>query len=163
MNMLRRTLIALTLLGSVAGCAPRPATPSANDLATTVAGAAFSLMTQTAAAASPTPSPTATSTPLPTDTPTPDVTVTPEHTNPLVLNFAGCYFGPGPTYTLESNINKGIRVELIGIGSEDGWYVIRNPYFHRPCWIAATDIHVEPGMNTVDLPVMTPGVPLPGH
>ncbi len=157
--LLLSAMAGLALLASA--CSPRPATPTP-DVAGTVAAVAYDLMTQTAAAAPPTASPTATATPLPPDTPTPNVTVTPEHSMPMVANFAGCYFGPGVTYTLESNISKGRRVELLGVGSEAGWYIIRNPYFHRPCWIAVTDLEIDPGVNTVDLPVMTPGAPLPG-
>lgn len=160
---LQRTLTAILFLSLAAACAPRPAAPSASELASTVSAAAFTLMTQTAGVASPTASPTVTVTPLPPDTPTANVSPTPAHMNPLVLNFAGCYFGPGPTYTLESNISKGKRVELLGVGSEPGWYIIRNPYFHRPCWIAATDLSIDPGINTAALPVMTPGAPMPGQ
>ncbi len=155
--------LAIVLIVALAACAPRPPTPSAEDMAATVQAVAFTLLTQTAAAASPTPSPTETATPLPTDTPTPNVTVTPEHSLPITTNFAGCYFGPGDTFTLESNIKKGKRVELLGVGSEPGWYIIRNPYFHRPCWIAATDLKIDAGVNIADLPVMTPGEPLMGQ
>ena len=158
-----RILLALLVLGLAASCSPAPATPSVDALATTVAAAARDLLTQTAAAASPTPLPTETPLPLPTASPTLDATVTPAHANPLVLSFTGCYIGPGPTYTLERNVAKGKRVELLGVGSEPGWYIIRNPYFHRPCWIAAADIKIDPGVNTDALPPMTPGVPPQGQ
>ncbi len=160
---MRCLLVAILVLSLAAACAPRPATPTVDSLATTVAAAAMQLLTQTAAAASPTPSPTQTPLPLPTETPTPNATVTPEHANPLVLNFTGCYFGPGPTFTLESNVAKGKRVELLGVGSEPGWYIIRNPYFHRPCWVAAADLKIDPGVNLDVLPMMTPGVPPMGQ
>lgn len=163
MKSIPRAFTILLILGAATACAPRAATPSASDLATAVAANAVKIMQQTLAAASPTPSPTETATPLPSETPTPNFTSTPAHGNPLVVNFAGCYFGPGPTYTLESNISKGKRVELLGIGSQTGWYIIRNPYFHRPCWIAATNLSIDPGVNTAALPVMTPGAPLPGQ
>ncbi len=162
MALIQRTFTMLLLLGTTTACAPRAATPSAADLATSVAAEAFASMTQRAAAASPTPSPTETATPPPPATPTPNFTSTPAHVNPLVTTFAGCYFGPGPTYTLESNIAVGKRVQLLGIGSQSGWYIIRNPYFHRPCWIAAANLNIDPGVNTAALPVMTPGEPLPG-
>lgn len=151
------TRLALLFILLAAACAPAKATPAANSLATEVAAAAFNLMTQTAAAASPTASPTASSTPLPPDTPTPNVTQTPAHFQPMVNTFAACYFGPGGAYALESNIAKGKRVELLGAGSVSGWYIIRNPYFHRPCWIAASQLNIDPGVNTAALPVMTPG------
>ncbi len=163
MTTIQRALPILLVLAIATACAPRAATPSASDLATAVAAGALKIMQQTAAAASPTPSPTETATPLPPATPTPNFTSTPAQGNPLVTSFAGCYFGPGPTYTLESNISPGgKRVELLGVGSQAGWYIIRNPYFHRPCWIAASNLSIDPGINTAALPVMTPGAPLPG-
>ncbi len=128
-------------------------------MSTAVAALAITFLTRTAAAASPTP--TVTSTPPPTETATPDFTATPEHRMPITVNFASCFYGPGPTFTLESNINKGKRVELLGVGSQPGWYIIRNPYFHKPCWIAATDLQIDSGVNLADLPVMTPGAPRP--
>ncbi len=149
------------LVGSA--CSPKAATPAADAMATAVAQAASLLMTQTALAAPPTSSPTATLPPSPTNPPLPAVTSTPIYTNPLILNTAGCYFGPGPSYTLESNISKGKRVELLGVGSVSGWYVIRNPYFHRPCWIEAANLKIYEGINTTDLRMMTPGVPLAGQ
>lgn len=151
------TTVSLLLILLAAACAP--ATPPANSIATAVAAAAFNLMTQTAAAASPIPSPTASLTPAPLDTPTPNATQTPAHSQPMVNTFAACYFGPGSPYALESNISKGKRVELLGVGSVSGWYVIRNPYFHRPCWIAASQLDIDAGINTAALPIMTPGAP----
>ncbi|HEX8993289.1 MAG TPA: hypothetical protein VF784_16525 [Anaerolineales bacterium] len=153
------TPVSLLLILLAAACAPAPATPSASSIATAVAAAAFNLMTQTAAAASPTSSPTASLTPAPPDTPTPNATQTPAHSQPMVNTFAACYFGPGSPYALESNISKGKRVELLGMGSVSGWYIIRNPYFHRPCWIAASQLNIDPGINTAALPIMTPGAP----
>ncbi len=156
---MRHPLVALVLLSFAASCAPRPATPAVDSLATAVAARAVEILAQTAAAASPTPLPTSTPIPAPTNTPPPSATPTPEHSNPLVQNRTGCYFGPGPTYILESNIDKGKRVELLGAGSQAGWYIIRNPYFHRPCWVAAADLKIDPGVNLDVLPIMTPGVP----
>ena len=143
----------------VSACSPQPSTPTTDEMSTAVAALAVTFLTRTAAAASPIPTPT--QTPAPTETPTPDWTATPEHTQPIVVNFASCFYGPGPNFTLESNIKKGKRVELLGVGSKDGWYIIRNPYFHKPCWIAATDLQIDPGVNTAALPVMTPGPPAP--
>jgi hypothetical protein len=153
-------LSAAFILALLAGaCAPKPVTPGPDEMSTTVAALAITFLTRTAAAASPTPA--ITLTPPPTETLTPAVTATPAHMQPLVINFAGCFYGPGPTYTLESNIKQGKRVQLLGVGSQTGWYIIRNPYFHKPCWIAATDLQIDLGINTTVLPVMTPGAPVP--
>ncbi len=149
-------LVALGL--GISGCAPQPAAPSPAQIATTVAQAAFGLMTQTAAASTPTPHPP-THTPTPSLTPTP--AVTPTETagpkRPQTANFAACWFGPGASYALESNISKGKSVALLGVGSQAGWYIIQNPYFHKPCWIQASDLTIFPGTDLTTLTVMTPG------
>ena len=115
---LSRFLIVICLLGMTAACTPRPATPSPDEMSTAVAALAFTFLTRTAAAASPTP--TITATPPPTEKPTKNVTATPEHRLPITVNFAACYYGPGPTFTLESNISQGKRVQLLGVGSVPG-------------------------------------------
>ncbi len=159
MAPIRRTTVIILLLCVIAACSPRPGAPTPDEMSTAVSALAITFLTRTAAAASPTA--TVTLTPSPTATATPDYTATPAHSMPITVNFASCFYGPGPTFTLESNINKGTRVELLGVGSQSGWYIIRNPYFHKPCWIAATDIQIDPGVNTAALPVMTPGPPPP--
>lgn len=142
----------------LASCAPKAVTPTVDVMGTAVAQAAYDLMTQTAAAASPTPLPTDTPTPLPTDTPTLTATVGPPK-RPVILNFTGCWFGPGPTYVLESNISAGKKVDLLGVGSVPGWYIIRNPYFHKPCWVQAADLQIDPATDLSTYPIMTPGPP----
>jgi hypothetical protein len=139
-------------------CASQATPLPADVMATAVAQAAYDLMTQTAAAASPTPPPTATFTPVPTDTPTLTPTIGPVR-RPQIIRFTGCWFGPGPTYVLESNISANKRVDLLGVGSEPGWYIIRNPYFHKPCWVKAEDLQIDPGTDLSQYPVMTPGPP----
>jgi hypothetical protein len=127
-------------------------------MATAVAQVAFGLLTQTAAAASPTPA--VTLTPNSTETPT-EVSPTSEDFGrmPMTLSYAACWFGPGSGYDLDSNISKGKGVELLGIGNVPGWYVIRNPYFHSPCWIRATDLRIFDGTDLTKYPVMKPGGP----
>ena len=127
-------------------------------MATAVAQMAIDMLSQTAAAASPTP--TATLTPSPTETP-PAATATSEDAGrmPMTLTYAACWFGPGPSWALESNISKGKGVELLGIGNAPGWYIIRNPYFHQPCWIQAADLKIFEGTDLTQYPVMTPGGP----
>jgi hypothetical protein len=116
------------------------------------------MLTQTVEAYSPTPPPpTETPTPSFTDTPAVTSTRTPPPRRPIVTEFTGCWQGPGPKYTLISNIDIRKYVDVIGIGSEPGWYVIRNPYFHNPCWIEIAHLKVGPNMDFSAFPVMTPG------
>jgi hypothetical protein len=157
------SLKVLTLAAIVAtsACAPKATPPPVDSVSTVAAALVNMMMTQTAAAASPTP--TVTLTPNPTET----MTVTPTSSDPArrpqTVNFAGCYFGPGPSFTLESNIAKGKAVDLLGIGNVPGWYIIRNPYFHRPCWIQEVDLKIFDGTDLSQYPVMTPGIPAMGQ
>lgn len=162
---LRLSMIGLAAILIGTACQPKPASPSADTMATAVAQAAFVLLTQTAAAASPTPPPpTVTLTPSPTATETATPTDSGPPKRPLTINFAACWLGgPGGTYKLDSNISKGKGVELLGVGNVPGWYIIRNPYFHRPCWISVNDLKIFPGTDPSTLPVMTPGIPLMGQ
>ncbi|MFH1185449.1 MAG: hypothetical protein V1755_10495 [Chloroflexota bacterium] len=157
-------LSASVLVLFATACSP-PATPQVDVVATAVAQAAYDLLTQTAAAASPTPfPPTFTQTPPPTETPTPTPTSSEPPRSPQTVSFAACWLGgPGSPNALDSNIKKGKAVELLGLGNTSGWYVIRNPYFHRPCWILALDLKIFPGTDLSTYPVMTPGIPLMGQ
>ena len=139
---------------------PNSPCPTVVAFATAVPLFPFDLLPQPAAAASPTPLPSPTPTVTPIPSPTEASTATPDSDAPkraTVNKLAACWFGPGPTYQLESNISNGKKVELLGIGSVEGWYVIVNPYFHQPCWIAAEDLDITTATDTSTLPVMTPG------
>ena len=157
--------LGITIIGFVAAllvtaCTPK-ATPTPVDIMGTAMQLAAVMLTQTVEAYSPTPlPPTETPTPSFTDTPiaftdTPIATEPPKR--PGTTEFTGCWTGPGPTYTLISNIDPKKYVTVIGIGSEPGWYVIRNPYFHNPCWIEIAHLKIDPNMDFSVFPVMTPG------
>lgn len=148
--------IPITLL--LASCAPNATTPQVDMMATAVAKAASDLLTQTAAASSPTP--TVTDTPVPSPTGTATITPTSGPLKPpKIVRFTACWFGPGPQYVLESNISAGKKVELLGVGSVPGWYIIRNPYFHKPCWVQAADLQIDPASDLSQYPIMTPELP----
>ncbi len=149
-------VIGLATMLSVMACTPE-ATAEPVDTAGTLAVQLASVMqTQTATASSPTPLPaTVTPTPSPTDTPTVEPTRGPVK-RPAINKFTGCYYGPGLEYGLDSNISENKKVEIVGIGSTPGWYIIINPYFHKQCWVAASDLEVDSAMDLSTLPVMTP-------
>jgi len=156
-KFLRNPILGIVIILINGACAPE-ATPPPVDIMGTAAQLAMVMLTQTVEAYSPTsPPPTETATPSFTDTPL----VTPESTKPPkrpgTTEFTGCWTGPGPAYTLISNIDPKKYVDVIGIGSEPGWYVIRNPYFHNPCWIEIAHLKVDPKMDFSVFPVMTPG------
>ncbi len=135
-----------------AACAAKATPPAVNDMATNIALGVSAAQTKTAEAPTPIPSATPTNTPIP-------ATMTSVPQQPVVLHFAPCWFGPGNAYHLESNIEKGERVQLVGVGSIPGWYIIINPYFQQRCWIQAVDLSIDPNMDLSQYPMMTP-IPL---
>lgn len=156
-RILMNTLIASLLL---AACIPQAEpTPTMDAIGTLSAELASIMLTQTAIAYSPTPPPP-TSSPIPveTETPTPEpVSAEPVATSlPKVKGPAPCYTGPGPSYPLTSNISDFKDVELIGIGSVPGWYVIENSYFWSPCWIAEEYLTIYDDIDLSAYPVISP-------
>jgi uncharacterized protein YgiM (DUF1202 family) len=151
MRFLRLTVIGLAAILASAACASKAATPPpVDDMATNVARGVSVALTQTAGA--PTPLPSATPAPIiipatATSGPIPPLTVT---------QFASCWFGPGSAYNLESNIEQGEKVELLGVGSVPGWYIILNPYFFQPCWIQAANLSIDASADLSYYPAMTP-------
>jgi hypothetical protein len=144
----------VTILGGVA-CASEP-TPTPVDIVGTIAAQlASDMLTQTVAAYSPTPPPP-TITLTPTQTPTPEAVFDPDKRTVTVVGKAPCYFGPGPTYILESYISDTKKVELLGIGSVPGWYIVMNPYFHQACWLAAENVHIDTNLDISQFPTITP-------
>jgi hypothetical protein len=157
--------ISLTLILFVGACVPSGA-PATVDIAGTVAvQLASAMLTQTAAAYSPTSPPLPTPMPV-TDTlvPTENVTLEPTKDPSIrtitVINLPdpqpACRVGPGDSYEMTSVINTPKVVELLGIGSVPGWYVIKNPYFGTPCWLPADIIEIDPAMDLSAFPVMSP-------
>lgn len=161
-----RSGITALLTLTIAACAPQP-TPTPVDIVGTLAmEIAGEIQTQTAGASTPTPvPPTATETSSFTETPSSPPTETPRPVPPAVVEFAGCYTGPGESYTLISNIDPSIRnsgrqvVTILGVGSEPGWIVIVNPYFNNPCWIRQEHMEIGPQTDLSQYRVLTPGAP----
>ncbi len=131
-----------------AACSPQATPTPVNSMATSIALGVIAAQSQTAQAL-----PTATATPTPP--PTPTVTSSPTQ-QPVVIHLAACWFGPGRAYNLESNIKEGETVELLAVGTVPGWYIIRNPYFHQPCWIQAENLSLDPAFDPSPFPMMTP-------
>jgi len=159
LRLSRLMVIGLAIILGGAACASEPTPPPTVDAMGTMAAQLASVMlSQTVAAYSPTPLP-ATATPTPTETMTPEPTSDKPPKRPVTTAFAGCWYGPGPAYVLDSNIAERKYVDLLGIGSIPGWYIIRNPYFHKPCWIEAANLKFDPAMDLSKYPVMTPPPP----
>ncbi len=157
MRLIKLTFVVLAGILIASACAPQ-ATPTPVDIVGTAAAQLAAVMlTQTAGAATPTPlPPTITLTPSFTETPIPPPTSSEPPKPPRVNQFTTCWRGPGPEYQHVTNIDEKRKVDIIGIGSVEGWYVIRDPYFYNICWIQAAHVNVDPAMDLSWLPVMTP-------
>jgi hypothetical protein len=148
-------ILAITLAACNMPSSTTP-TPALDAAATMVAATISAIQTSTALA------PTA-SVPVVTDTPTlaaPTGTATftpfPTPQNPLVVKDALCWMGPGPAYEVVSSVKKDTRVELLGRGSTGAWWIISNPIYHDPCWLAADVLQLDAGFNLTNLKVFTP-------
>ncbi len=75
---------------------------------------------------------------------------------PLVTTDALCWVGPGNQFEVVSAIRNGTRVDLLGRGTIAGWYIVRNPIYHDPCWILATALQIDPSVNIAGLPYFSP-------
>ncbi|MBK6794027.1 MAG: hypothetical protein IPG80_16190 [Anaerolineales bacterium] len=158
----RNIALAALVLILLTACAPQAATPTVDIVGTTAAQLAVVMLTQTAGAVTATPiPPTETPTPAFTDTPSGPPTDRPQAKPAALIAQTGCWTGPGDTYTLISNIELNARgrknVIILGMGTEPGWVVIRNPYFNNPCWVRIENMDIDPNMDMSQFPPMTPG------
>ncbi len=93
---------------------------------------------------------------LPPSTNTAVASVTAEPENPLVLKDTLCWEGPGPVYLVVSAVKNGERVELLARGSITGWWVIKNPIYHDPCWVKQDVLQIDPGYDLGNLKIFNP-------
>jgi hypothetical protein len=148
--------LSLFMLFTVAACAPQTAPPPTVDTIGTIAmQLASQMLTETVAAYSPTPPP-ATETPVPPPTETVVPTSAATSIPQVIAQVSPCYTGPGSTYPLSSNISGTKKVEIVGVGSVEGWYIIKNPYFGSNCWISAEHLELDPNSDFSNLPVISP-------
>ncbi|HUI88166.1 MAG TPA: hypothetical protein VLX61_05530 [Anaerolineales bacterium] len=126
--------------------ARRPTPIPASDPASNPAGVSTESSAATATPSAPQPSATL---PALTDTPSsPTITATPQ--NPLVTTTAYCWSGPtgkALSYEIISSIQAGTRVQLLGKGIVDGWWIVRNPRYNDPCWIQQQYVQIDPSYD----------------
>jgi uncharacterized protein YgiM (DUF1202 family) len=156
----RRILAAAAFVGIfVLACnLPKPAEPTPDTSGTAAAQTLAALetgdaLTQAAAFTS------SVSTPALLATPPADSTATAATKPPLdsvASQDALCWVGPGSQYVVVSAIRNGMRVQLLGTDAIPGWYIVRNPIYHDPCWISSDALKVDPGVNLSALPVFGP-------
>jgi hypothetical protein len=143
------------MIFTIAACTPQtPPPPTVDTIGTIAMQLASQMLTETVAAYSPTPPP-ATDTLVPTATETLPPTVATTGI-PEVVGQSPCYTGPGGSYPLTSNISDTKKVEIVGVGSVPGWYIINNPYFGSTCWISADNLKLDPNSDFSNLPVISP-------
>jgi hypothetical protein len=153
---IRNMFICFLTISATAACTPQtPPPPTVDTISTIAMQLASQMLTETVAAYSPTPVPP-TETAVPTATETLPPTVAATEMPKLIEQASPCYAGPGSTYPLISNISGTKKVEIVGIGSTAGWYIIKNPYFGSTCWISAENLILDPNSDFSSLPVMSP-------
>lgn len=91
-------------------------------------------------------------TPVPMN-PIPNTGGTPGQQGAAVINDTLCWRGPGPAYEVISAIFKGTQVQLLGRGVIPNWLIIRNPVYLDACWVQASDLAINPGVDINALPV----------
>ena len=140
-------IFGMLILIFAAGCnlptaaSPTPSAPPAPTAAPSTATAAPTLAPAVEA-----PSPTL----IPTDTSVPTAP------DPVAVRDALCYGGPGRVYGVISAIQGGSSVVLLGRGNLYDWWIVQNPIYDVPCWIAATDLQIDAAYDTSALEVATP-------
>jgi hypothetical protein len=151
----RTTLAGLLLIAAVLACNIKPATganPSPTRAPTNTATDTFTptdIATDTFTPIAP-----ALNTSTDTTTPSPlPIQTSSLPGNALVANSALCWLGPGKAYDVSSSIGGGTRVDLLGRSPIDGWWIIRNPRYHDPCWIEAIYLQIDTGVNVLALPI----------
>ena len=125
------------------------------NLELTITAQALSIQQTSQAQASPTVEATETSTPIPSPT---NTVIAPSATpqSPTVINSTLCWLGPGDKYEVVSSLNKSQPVEVIGRGSIEGWFIIRNPRYNDPCWVQARDLQLDASFDVNALQLYNP-------
>jgi hypothetical protein len=124
---------------------PSGSPPVVTETPTQIPAAAIVLFTDTS-------TPTLEPVVLSTDTASP----VPPPQDPLVVRATLCWQGPGSTYDVVSALNQNERVKLLGRGSLSGWFVVENPTYHDPCWVAEGDLQVDAGTDLSTLRIYNP-------
>ena len=151
----------LSLVLAAAACSFPGAALNVDDPATVIAATVVALQTglsgtQTALASSTQPASAA-----PPASPTNTPLATAEPKQPLVIDVALCWTGPGNAYPVVSSVRPGTPVLVLGVGSKPGWFVIENPTYRDRCWIEAKHVQLDPFFNVSGLKVYNPP-PTPG-
>lgn len=74
-----------------------------------------------------------------------------------------CWVGPGPYYEVVNSIPEGSSVELLGIGDVEGYLVVQEPKYQRPCWLRSESAEDVPEavfreLTTFETPLLPEGV-----
>ena len=111
------------------------------------------------------PAPTESSTSIPSTSTISAPTITPTPQNPLVTTTAYCWSGPISTklkYEVVSSIQAGTRVQLLGKGIVDGWWIVRDPRYGDPCWIQQQYVQIDLSYDLSTLKIFAvPSTPTP--
>jgi hypothetical protein len=160
---LRSSVIALIAILLLAACSSLPpAAASSDGHADGLVGTLQAFGTQIAQTqqAYPTITPNGTVTP---GTATPTATIGPGISanlevpgaaaeNARVVQSTLCQLGRGRGDVI-SGLAAGQRVRVLGRGST--WWVVENPVYHVPCWVASAALQIDPGVDPLSFPPMS--------
>jgi hypothetical protein len=76
-----------------------------------------------------------------------------------IIELALCWVGPGPLYEVVNSIPEGTEVELLGLGEVEGYLIVLEPRYQRPCWLpedAAEEVpdEVRAELEIFDAPLL---------
>jgi hypothetical protein len=64
-----------------------------------------------------------------------------------------CYRGPGKDWGVVSSLKADTNVVLLGKGALPGWWVVQNPLYNQPCWVADANLNIDPAYDATALKV----------
>lgn len=147
------TLVFASLACNLGVPKPTPTNNSLPSIAPTASTASTILISPTPSAVA-TQSAASTYTPIPATNTISAPTLTPTPQNPLVTTTAYCWSGPTNNtlkYEVVSSIQAGTRVQLLGRGIVDGWWIVRDPRYNDPCWIQQQYVQIDPSYDLFSL------------
>ena len=156
-----RTAIWMAMITALAACTLPRSGGNADSAATMIAATVAALQTALAGSQTAPPAPSSSPSPAPSPSPAGTATATVEPKPPVVASLALCWTGPGPAYAVVSSVKPGTVVEILGVGSKIGWFVIQNPTYHDRCWIEAKNLKLDPYFSVAGMQVFNPP-PTPG-
>lgn len=79
--------------------------------------------------------------------------------NAISASSTVCRSGPGRPYKVVSALRPGDHVQIVGRASIPGWDIVQDPIHLTPCWMPSGDLQLDPNLDVMSLPLVTPPPP----